>query len=65
MATLSGFYPPTKQVYNVRRNPHLGCYEIYRYNKQDTLIIHRSGISTRKDANNQCVALNFRFGGVR
>ena len=67
---MSGFYPRTKQVYKVRRNNEKECYEIVYCSEQkvgepcSNWMVHRSGITTRRDANNQCVALNSRFGVV-
>ena len=39
-----------------------GAPNTYQYELEQHL--HRSGISTRRDAENQCVALNARFGVV-
>jgi len=65
-----GFYPPTNKVFYAKLNPKKNCYEIFEkrytestYQRYD--VLHRSNISTRKDAENQLVSLNFNKGVVR
>jgi len=54
---MSGFYPSFPKRYNVKFNGKKNCYEII---DTKTKKVFRSGISTRTDAVNQIVSLNFR-----
>ena len=51
------FYPNFPKRYKSQLNPQKNCYEIIDTKDNS---VHRTGISTRKDAENQLVSLNFR-----
>lgn len=60
MGKLSGFYPKFKKKYFIKPNPKNGTYSIMYWGSKDILMVHRTGISTRRDAENQLKSLNFR-----
>ncbi len=57
-----GFYPYKVRRYKSKLNAKLNCYEIIDTWSGTPV---RSGISTRKDAENQLVGLNFKYGYQR
>ena len=67
---LSGFYPRKAKRFIVQRQPEGGYCIVYmgmpdfigdQNPRVCTMSYHRKNISTRKDAENQCVSLNFRY----
>ena len=54
---MDGFYPTFPKRYKSKLNAKKNCYEII---DTKTNTVHRTNISTRKDAENQLVSLNFR-----
>lgn len=58
-----GFYPHINKVYKEELDPD-DNYNSYRIVDTRDSSVHRTGILTRRDAVNQLVSLNFRFGVV-
>ena len=56
---MNGFYPKRIQRYKSKLNARKNCYEIVDTWSGKPV---RSRISTRIDASNKCVSMNFKYG---